>query len=125
MKQFSIDIYSTFTSAARLVASFVNVALSYGGVEMVAVAAGEAEKPRKNMPKAVKRVFWRILFFYVLGSLAIGVCAASNDLDVLHGTGSPASPWVIAIKRAGIEVLPSIINAVALTSASSTANAWL
>lgn len=26
----------------------VNAAFSYGGVEMVAVAAGEAENPRKN-----------------------------------------------------------------------------
>ncbi|KID65037.1 Amino acid/polyamine transporter I, partial [Metarhizium hybridum] len=112
-------MYSTFMLAAQLVASFVNAAFSYGGVEMVAVAAGEAEKPRKNMPKAVKRVFWRILFFYVLGSLAIGVCAASNDPNVLHGTGSAVSPWVIAIKRAGIEVLPSIIDAVVLASASS------
>ena len=52
--------------------TLVNAAFSYGGVEMVAVAAGEAENPRKNIPKAVRRVFWRILFFYVLGTLAIG-----------------------------------------------------
>ena len=47
-------------------ATMVNAAFSYGGVEMVAVAAGEAENPRYNIPKAVRRVFWRILFFYVL-----------------------------------------------------------
>jgi amino acid transporter len=28
--------------------TLVNAAFSYGGVEMVAVAAGEAENPRKN-----------------------------------------------------------------------------
>jgi amino acid transporter len=39
---------------------------------MVAVAAGEAQNPRKNIPTAVQRLFWRILFFYVLGALAIG-----------------------------------------------------
>ena len=105
----------------------VNAAFSYSGVELVAVAAGEAENPRKNIPKAVRRVFWRILFFYVLGSLAIGVLVASNDPHLLSGDGVGAarSPWVIGIQNAGIPVLPHIINAVILTSASSSANAFL
>jgi len=105
----------------------VNAAFSYSGVELVAVAAGEAENPRKNIPKAVRRVFWRILFFYVLGSLAIGVLVASNDPHLLSGSGVGAarSPWVIGIQNAGIPVLPHIINAVILTSASSSANAFL
>jgi len=108
----------------------VNAAFSYGGVELVAVAAGEAENPRKNIPKAVRRVFWRILFFYVLGSLAIGVLVASDDQNLLGAqasgaAGAAASPWVIGIQNAGIPVLPSIINAVILTSASSSANAFL
>jgi len=108
----------------------VNAAFSYGGVELVAVAAGEAENPRKNIPKAVRRVFWRILFFYVLGSLAIGVLVSSDDPHLLKAQdadapGAARSPWVIGIQNAGIPVLPSIINAVILTSASSSANAFL
>jgi yeast amino acid transporter len=94
-----------------LFSTLINAAFSYGGVEMVAVAAGEAENPRKNIPKAVRRVFWRILFFYVLGSLAIGVLVPSNDPTLLSKkAGAAHSPWVIAIYRAGIPVLPSIIN---------------
>jgi amino acid transporter len=108
----------------------VNAAFSYGGVEMVAVAAGEAENPRHNIPKAVRRVFWRILFFYVLGTLAIGVLIPHNEERLLSAIDSgekngAASPWVIAIYRAGVPVLPSIVNAVILTSASSSANAFL
>ena len=111
-------------------AVFVNAAFAYGGVEMVAIAAGEAENPRYNIPKAVKRVFWRILFFYVLGTLAIGVLLPYNDERLLsaikeQAVGAAASPWVIAITRAGIPALPSIINAVILTSATSSANAFL
>lgn len=110
--------------------TLVNAAFSYGGVEMVAVAAGEAEDPRRNIPKAVRRVFWRILFFYVLGTLAIGVLVPYNDPSLLsaianHEAGAAQSPWVIAIYRADIPVLPSIINAVILTSATSSANAFL
>lgn len=109
-----------------LLSTLVQAAFSYGGVEMVAVAAGEAENPRKNIPKAVRRVFWRILFFYVLGSLAIGVLVPYDDDNLLNGESDTArSPWVIAINRAGIKVLPHIINAVILTSATSSGNAFL
>jgi amino acid transporter len=113
-----------------LFSTLINATFAYGGVELVAVAAGEAENPRKNIPKAVRRVFWRILFFYVLGSLAIGVLVASDDPHLLKAQadgapGAAQSPWVIGIQNAGITVLPSIINAVILTSASSSANAFL
>jgi amino acid transporter len=125
--------YSSTGDLGRFLGLFsvlINAAFSYGGVELVAVAAGEAENPRKNIPKAVRRVFWRILFFYVLGSLAIGVLVASDDKSLLGAQesgapGAAASPWVIGIKNAGIPVLPSIINVVILTSASSSANAFL
>ena len=110
--------------------TLVNAAFSYGGVEMVAVAAGEAENPRKNIPKAVRRVFWRILFFYVLGTLALGVLVPYNDKDLVNARendpdSANGSPWVIGIRNAGIPILDSIINAVILTSASSSANAFL
>ncbi|MCJ1289536.1 hypothetical protein MMC34_001069 [Xylographa carneopallida] len=130
----AMELYlSTDPNTGRFLGLFstlVNAAFSYGGVETVAVAAGEAENPRKNIPKAVRRVFWRILFFYVLGSLAIGVLVPYDDPNLLNAqssgaSGAAQSPWVIAIYRAGIPVLPSIINAVILTSASSSANAFL
>ena len=111
--------------------TLVNAAFSYGGVEMVAVAAGEAEDPRRNIPKAVRRVFWRILFFYVLGTLALGVLVPYDDPGLLSAqengedNSGNGSPWVIGIRNAGIPVLDSIINAVILTSASSSANAFL
>lgn len=113
-----------------LFSTLVNAAYSYGGVEMVAVAAGESENPRRNIPKAVRRVFWRILFLYVLGSLDIGVLIPYNEsrlLDAIRNNspGGAASPWVIAIYRASVPVLPSIVNAVILTSATSSANAFL
>ena len=116
-------------SEGRFLAWFstlVNAAFSYGGVEAIAVAAGEAENPRRNIPKATRRVFWRILFFYFLGSLAVGVLVPYTDsrLELDSGTGS-SSPWVIAIDRARVHALPSIINAVIITSAASAGNSFL
>jgi amino acid transporter len=107
--------------------TLVQAAFSYGGVENVAVAAGEAVNPRKNIPKATRRIFWRILFFYCLGSFFIGVTVSSNDPQLTNedAKGAQSSPWVIAIKNSGISVLPHIINAVILTSATSSGNAFL
>lgn len=111
-------------------ATLVNAAFSFGGVEMVAVAAGESEDPRRNIPKAVRRIFWRIITFYILGSLAVGLICPSDDPNLLKAIadgapGAARSPWVIAINRAGIKALPSIINVVIITSASSAANAFV
>ncbi len=104
----------------------MNAGFAYAGIEMIAVAAGETEDPRRNIPKAVNRLFWRILLFYVLGALAVGVLVPYTDDQLLNGgAGVASSPWVIGIERAGISVLPSIINAVVLISAASSGNALL
>jgi len=129
----AMKAYISTGSAGRFLGLFstlVNAAFAYSGVEMVAVAAGEAENPRRNIPKAVRRVFWRIIFFYVLASLAIGVLIPYNEPKLLdaqktHAAGGAASPWVIACYRAAIPALPSIVNVVILTSATSSSNAFL
>ncbi|TGO13131.1 hypothetical protein BTUL_0076g00310 [Botrytis tulipae] len=105
--------------------AFINASFSYIGVETVVVAAAETENPHRSIPKAVKRVTYRILFFYVLGTLLIGMIIPSNDPALVSGTGNAnSSPFVIAIKNAGISVLPSIVNACILTSAWSAGNSY-
>ncbi|GJJ09744.1 hypothetical protein Clacol_003968 [Clathrus columnatus] len=98
-------------------------AFSYIGTEVVALAAGEAKNPRKNLPKAIKRVYIRILLFYIGGTFIIGLLVPSNDPGLnLTVQDAAASPFVIAIKRSGIKGLPSLINACLLTSAWSAAS---
>ena len=55
--------------------------------------------------------------FYILGVTLIGLLVPSNSegLNLTQRTAA-ASPFVIAIKRAGIKGLPSLINACLLTS---------
>ncbi|KAJ5354948.1 hypothetical protein N7541_005992 [Penicillium brevicompactum] len=108
---------------------FIQATFSYGGSEMVVVVAGETENPRRNVPKAVRRVFWRIAIFYVGSVFLVGLCVSSQDprlLNAIHegAAGVGASPFVIAIENGGILVLPSIINAVVLTSALSAGNSF-
>ena len=108
---------------------FTQATFSYGGSEMVVVAAGETENPRRNIPKAVRRVFWRIAIFYVLSIFLVSMCVSSRDPRLLNAIkqdapGVAASPFVIAIANSGIKVLPTIINAVVLTSALSAGNSF-
>jgi amino acid transporter len=100
-----------------------NAVYSYAGVESVSVAAAETKNPRQNIPKACKRVFARVSIFYILSVLMVGMLVPSNDpsLDDESGTASQ-SPFVTAATRAGISVVPSIINVVVLTSAWSASN---
>ncbi|KAG9316460.1 amino acid permease-domain-containing protein [Chiua virens] len=52
---------------------FVTASFAYGGTESLGITAGETKNPSRNMPKVVKFVFWRILLFYVLSILFIGL----------------------------------------------------
>ncbi|KAF2226111.1 AAT family amino acid transporter [Elsinoe ampelina] len=98
----------------------------YFGPELIIYTAGEMRNPRKNLPTAARRFFYRLIVFYVLGALAIGVICNSDAEGLTTGAGNAnASPWVIAIKNASIPVLPSIINAGILVSAWSAGNAFL
>jgi amino acid transporter len=107
-------------------ACLIQAAFSFLGTEIIATTFGEAQNPRKAVPKAIKRVFFRLMVFYVLGIFIIGVLVAYDDPALLDDSGTAAaSPFVIAIRNAGIPALPSIVNAVVLIAAWSAGNADL
>lgn len=100
-----------------------NAVYSFAGVESLSVAAAETRNPRQNIPKACKRVFARVSIMYIASVLIVGMLVPSNDPSLDDDSGTAAqSPFVTAATRAGISVVPSIINAVVLTSAWSAAN---
>ncbi|KAF9784365.1 general amino acid permease 1 [Thelephora terrestris] len=109
-----------------IMSSIVQAAFGFSGIEIVAVAASETENPRRNVVKAVRRVFWRIFLFYICGTLIIGMTVPSNDPRLLRPTGTAAqSPYIIAMERAGIKILPSIVNAGIFTSALSASSSFM
>ncbi|KAF8552157.1 hypothetical protein OG21DRAFT_1523954 [Imleria badia] len=92
---------------------------AYIGTEAVTMAAAEARNPRRNIPKAITKIYIRVLLLYVGGVFVIGLLVPSNNplLNINSVQNASASPFVIAINAAGIKVLPSIINTAILTSA--------
>ncbi|KAL4812832.1 amino acid permease/ SLC12A domain-containing protein [Aspergillus spinulosporus] len=104
-------------------AVLIQAAFSYQGTELVGIAAGETENPRKTVPSAIRKTFFRILFFFVLTIFFIGILVRSDDKQLLNSsTDANASPFVIVARNAGVAVLPDIINAVLLTVVLSAAN---
>ena len=102
---------------------FVTAAFAYTGTELTGLAAAETIDPKKEIPKASKQVIYRILIFYGVNLLLVGLIVPANS-DAYNGPGSSSrhSPFVIAIQLAGIKVLPSIFNAVILIAVMSVAN---
>ena len=69
------------------------------------------ESPRRNLPTAARRYFYRLVFFYIGCVFAIGILAPYDDPDLTNGgAGAGSSAFVVGIKNAGIPVLDSIIN---------------
>ena len=111
----------------------------------MAVAAGESSKPYKSVPRAIKATFYRILIFYILMILTIGLCInhadptlpnansnseylrafyslkTLNEGDHRLGTAT-ASPVTIIFLRAGFGPATHVVNAVLLTAVLSTTN---
>ena len=94
--------------------------------EMIVVTAGEMQNPRRTLPRVARNFFWRLIVFYIGGTIAISVICPSNAPSLTNGgSGAGSSPWVVGIKNAGIGGLDSVINAVVITAAWSSGNSFL
>lgn len=104
---------------------FVNAAFAFAGTELVGLAAAETSNPRKSLPTATKQVFWRIALFYIVALTVVGLLVPYTEERLTAGTSSAdarASPFVIAIKNAGINALDSIMNVVIMIAVLSVGN---
>ncbi|WP_147195050.1 amino acid permease [Rummeliibacillus stabekisii] len=100
---------------------FIAAGFSFQGTEIVGVAAGESEDPAKNVPKAIKSVFWRILLFYVFAIFVIGLLIPYTNAN-LQNDSVMVSPFTLVLKKAGIAFAASLMNAVILSAVLSAGN---
>ncbi|KQL55211.1 gamma-aminobutyrate permease [Heyndrickxia shackletonii] len=103
---------------------FIAAGFSFQGTEIVGVAAGESEDPAKNVPKAIKSVFWRILLFYILAIFVIGLIIPYTNSN-LASEDVMVSPFTLVFKKAGLAFAASLMNAVILTAVLSAGNSSL
>ncbi len=111
--------------------AFMGVAMvvgySFQGTELVGVAAGESEKPRENIPKSIRQIFWRILLFYLLSIFVIGLLLPYTDPRLLKNdlADIAVSPFTLIFERAGLLSAAALMNAVILTTVLSAGNSGM
>ena len=73
------------------------------------------------MPKVVRNIFWRILLFYLLSVLILGL-NVPYITPGLDDKNTRTSPFTIVFQMAGSTAAGSFINAVIMTSVLSAGN---
>ena len=127
LKNFTVGDAPFVGNIGSFISVFMVVGFSFMGTELVTVAAGESENPSKNIPKAIKSVFWRILIFYI-GTIFVIACVIpytdphllNMDLNTIA-----VSPFTLVFEKAGMAVAAAFVNAVILTSVLSCGNSGL
>ncbi len=99
--------------------ALVMVTFAFLGIELIGVTAGEAKNPDKVIPSAIKKVFWRVMIFYV------GALTVIMSLYPWNEIGTKGSPFVLTFASLGISAAAGIINFVVLTAASSSCNSGI
>jgi L-asparagine transporter-like permease len=100
-------------------AAVVVAIFSYFGVEMIAVAAGEARDPRRAITRAFRSTAIRLILFYLL---TIGVMLAIVPWNL---AGTTTSPFVRVMQVSHIPYAAGILNLVVLIAALSAMNSQL
>ena len=103
---------------------FLAAGFSFQGTEMLGVTAGETDDPGKNIPKAVKSIFWRILLFYIFAIGAIGLLIPYTDSRLLS-ENIATSPFTLVFENLGVAFAASVMNAIILTAMLSAGNSGL
>jgi amino acid transporter len=85
--------------------TMIFAAFAYGNVQVVAIAGAETRNPRRSIPKALKRTFFRVVAFYVASIFVISLTIPANDERLRLTTGiASQSPFVIAFSTASVKV---------------------
>ncbi len=107
--------------------SLAVVSFSFGGLELVGIAAAETANPQKTIPKAVNQLIYRILIFYI-GALTVLLTLhpwsqLGAPVDKSHwAQAMVASPFVQIFDLIGIPSAAHVLNFVVLTAALSVYN---
>ena len=92
---------------------------SYFGIEMIAVAAGEAEDPQKAITKAYRSTVARLVLFYLLAmAIILGIVPWIES-------GKGQSPFVTVMARSHVPFAAGVVNFVILVAALSAMNSQL
>lgn len=124
-KNFTVDDAPFNGGIMAILGVFMVVGFSFQGTELIGITAGESKDPAKTIPKAVNSVFWRILIFFILSILIIGLVIPYTTPDLAATDSVVKSPFTLLFERAGIAFAASVMNAIILTAILSAGNSGM
>lgn len=77
---------------------------------------------RRDLPRAINLLMWRIFLFYVLWMFFLTFVVRYDNDDLIGGSRTNSSPFIQAIKGAGIVGLPGLVNTVVMVCVCSVAS---
>jgi len=107
------------TKFTGFVNGFQLAVFAFVGIELVGTTAAETANPRVTLPRAINAIPVRILLFYVVALAAIMCVTPWNEIN------PKISPFVSLFGLAGLAGAAGIMNAVILSSASSSCNSGI
>lgn len=99
-----------------LIMAMAIIMFSFGGIELVGIAAAETKNPTQTIPKAVNQIVYRVLLFYVL-TIVVLLC-----LFPWNQIAEGGSPFVLIFDSLGSQGVATVLNFVVLTAAISVYN---
>lgn len=99
-----------------LIMAMAIIMFSFGGIELVGIAAAETKNPTTNIPKAVNQIVYRVLLFYVLTIIVLLSLFPWNQI------AEGGSPFVLIFDSLGSQGVATVLNFVVLTAAISVYN---
>ncbi|MFJ7156120.1 amino acid permease [Streptomyces sp. NPDC101118] len=106
--------------AGAILTGVLMVVFSFMGSEIVTLAAGESEDPRRAVTKATNSVIWRIGVFYLGSIFVVLTLLPWNDKSIVE-KGS----YVAALDSIGIPHAGTIMEVIVLTAVLSCLNSGL
>ncbi|PWA02035.1 hypothetical protein BB558_001839 [Smittium angustum] len=116
-----------FNGIAGITSSCITAAFSFQGTEIIGITVGESENPKRDVPRAIRSVFFRIMLFYILTIFIIGLAIPRTNSNLINASTSniSISPFTIVFQLSGIKWAPHLINAVVLIAIISAGNSGL
>ncbi|WP_051224760.1 amino acid permease [Pseudoclavibacter soli] len=100
-------------------AGLLAVMFSFGGVEIITIAAAEADDPQRAIKSATSSIFWRILLFYIGSMFVIVTLLPWNDPTIV----GPNGPFVAVLQLAGVPAIATVMQVIAALALLSAFNA--
>lgn len=100
--------------------SLLLVIYSYGGTELIIIAMGETEDPKRSIPKAIHSVIFRIIAFYIIPMFLLLIIYPWQEL-----ANSSASPFVMVFEKMNIPFASDLVNLVIILALFSSINSGI